>query len=130
MTSINVSIVRSVHTSLTNEHRVLLNKQKIFLKNLDELPVFQAEDEKYKNYTDLMDQFIFVPIATETSGIFGKVGLQLIKKIGSKITAVTHERRATSYLIQRIAVAIQRGNVASILGTLPETKNLGEIFYI
>ena len=90
----------------------------------------QAEDEKYKNYTDLMDQFIFVPIATETSGIFGKVGLQLIKKIGSKITAVTHERRATSYLIQRIAVAIQRGNVASILGTLPETKNLGEIFYI
>ena len=77
-----------------------------------------------------MDQFIFVPIATETSGIIGEVGLQLIKKIGSKIRDVTKEDQATNYLIQRIAVAIQRGNVASILGTLPRTKNLGEIFYL
>lgn len=90
----------------------------------------QAEDEKYRNYTNLMDQFIFVPVASETSGIFGKIGLQLLKKIGSKIKTVTQEKKATSYLIQRISVAIQRGNVASILGTIPKTKNLGEIFYI
>lgn len=30
----------------------------------------QAEDEKYRNYTDLMDL-----IASETLGVFGKVGL-------------------------------------------------------
>lgn len=89
----------------------------------------QAEDHKYRHYNDLMDQFIFVPIATETSGIYGTVGLQLIKKIGSKIKAVTNEKRATSYLIQRIAITIQRGNVASIFGTLPRSKNLGEIYY-
>lgn len=71
-----------------------------------------------------MDQFVFVPIASETSGILGTVGLQLLKKIGSKIKMVTQEKRSTSFLIQRIAVAIQRGNVASILGTLPRRNFL------
>ena len=41
----------------------------------------------------------------------------------------THEKRATSYLLQRIGLAIQRGNVASILGTLPPSKNLNQIYY-
>lgn len=90
----------------------------------------QAEDRKFGHYTDLMNQFIFVPIATETSGVIGKCGLDLIKKIGSKITEKTHEKRATSYLLQRLGLVIQRGNVASILGTLPQSKNLNEIYYL
>jgi hypothetical protein len=40
----------------------------------------QAEDHKFHHYSDLMSQFIFVPIATETSGVIGKCGLDLIKK--------------------------------------------------
>ncbi len=90
----------------------------------------KAEEDKKIHYKDLMDQFIFVPVATETSGIFGSEGLALLKKIGSKISNVTQEKRSTSYLFQRIAVAIQRGNVASIMGTIPPTKNLSEIFYL
>lgn len=90
----------------------------------------QAEDEKYRHYSNLMDQFKFIPVASETSGIIGKVGLKLLKNIGSKIKEATSEKRATSYLIQRIAVAIQRGNVASILGTIPKSKDLGEVFYL
>ena len=46
----------------------------------------QAEKDKFDHYTDLMSQFLFVPIATETSGVIGKCGMDLIKKIGSKIT--------------------------------------------
>lgn len=63
---------------------------------------------------------LFVPIATETFGVIRKRGLDLIKKIGSKITEKTHEKQATSYLIQRIRLVIQRGDVASILGTVEE----------
>ena len=90
----------------------------------------QAEDKKLEKYAHLRDQFIFVPVASETTGVFGKIRLKLLKQIGSKITEVTKEKRATSYLFQRISVAIQRGNVASILGTLPPSKNLNEIFYL
>ena len=90
----------------------------------------QAETRKFDHYANLRDQFVFVPVATETSGVFGKLALDLFKKIGSKISEKTHEKRATSYFIQRISLAIQRGNVASILGTLPPSKNLNEIYYL
>ena len=39
-------------------------------------------------------------------------------------------RISTSYLTQRISLAIQRGNAASILGAIPQTRGLEEIFYI
>ena len=90
----------------------------------------KAEVDKINHYSELSNQFIFVPVASETSGIFGKLALNLLKKIGSKIADVTNEKRSTSYLIQRISVAIQKGNVVSILGTIPESKSLGEIFYL
>jgi hypothetical protein len=44
------------------------------------------------------------------------------------ICIVTGEKRSTSFLIQRVSIAVQRGNVASILGTLPQGKELEEIF--
>lgn len=78
-----------------------------------------AEDKKNKDYAFLLDRFIFAPVAMETAGVFGSVGLKLIKKIGRRITNVTGERRATSFLIQRMSLAVQPGNVASVLGTLP-----------
>ncbi len=90
----------------------------------------QAEKRKINHYSDLANQFVFVPVATETSGIFGTHALKLIKKIGSKIITVTNEKRSTAYLIQRISIAIQKGNVASILGTIPPSKDLREIFYL
>lgn len=90
----------------------------------------RAERRKIDHYSDLAHQFVFIPVATETSGVFGKLGMDLIKKIGSKITDATNEKRATSYLIQRISIAIQKGNVASILGTIPSGKDLTEIFFL
>jgi len=38
--------------------------------------------------------------------------------IGRSITESTGERRATEYLLQRLSVAIQQGNAASVLGTV------------
>lgn len=90
----------------------------------------QAEQFKIKKYSHLREQFTFIPIAVETSGVFGKLGLKLLKEIGSKITEITKEKRATSYLFQRMGIAIQRGNVASILGTIPPSKNLSEFYYL
>ena len=90
----------------------------------------QAEIKKIHHYSDLADHFVFIPVATETSGVFGDIGLRFIKQIGGKIAEVTNEKRSTAYLIQRLSVAIQKGNAASIMGTIPPSKNLKEIFYL
>ncbi len=90
----------------------------------------KAEQRKIHHYNDLANQFIFIPVATETSGVIGEIGLKFIKAIGSKIAEVTGEKRSTSFLIQRISISIQKGNVASIMGTIPPSMNLREIFYL
>jgi hypothetical protein len=88
-----------------------------------------AEKRKAKKYESLSSSYIFKPVAIESSGVFGKEGLEFIKQIGKLIKSATGENRATSFLIQRISIAIQRGNAASILGAIPEAKGLEEIFY-
>ena len=57
---------------------------------------------------------MFIPIATETSGPHT---LQFIKDLGRQIRNETGEPKSTLYIIQRLAVAIQRGNSVSIFGT-------------
>ena len=49
--------------------------------------------------------------------------------MGKKICDLTGEKRSTSYLFQSISIAIQRGNAASVMGTI---KSLGkaEVFFI
>ena len=89
-----------------------------------------AEKNKHTKYQTLEPNYIFCPIAIESSGVFGEEGLSLIKKIGEKIMKITGESKSTSYLIQRISLAVQRGNAASILGSVPSANNLEEVFYL
>ncbi|OXA61805.1 RFX-like transcription factor daf-19 [Folsomia candida] len=87
-----------------------------------------AHNAKNRKYAFLLDRFLFVPVAMETTGVWAKEGLHLIEAIGERIATTTGESRAKSFLIQRMSVAIQRGNVAAILGTLPPGKELEEVF--
>lgn len=82
-----------------------------------------AEGRKRMLYSFLLDRYSFVPMAIETSGVWGTEGLRLIKAIGARVSRVTGEARATSFLIQRVSLAVQRGNVAAVLGTLPPARN-------
>ena len=57
----------------------------------------------------------------------------MFHELGRRITAVTGERRATEFLLQRLSVAIQRGNAASILGTVDsatDLQNLDDVHYL
>ena len=72
----------------------------------------------------------FTPIAVETFGSWGRQGHTLVKEIGQKLCDITGDKRSTFYLFQRISMAIQRGNAASVLGTVPSSSNLEEIFYL
>ena len=64
----------------------------------------------------------------ETFGSWGSDGRRLIKAIGKRITEATGEVRSTSFLFQRISIAIRRGNSSCVVGTVPHTEGLDEIF--
>ena len=42
----------------------------------------------------------------------------LLKDLGRRIKESTGEARAHEYLVQRLVVAVQRGNAVSIMGTM------------
>lgn len=89
-----------------------------------------AEKLKSSKYQNISNQYILVPVAVETFGSWGPRGLKFIQQIGSKIEKITGDKRATSFLFQRISIAVQRGNAASICGTFPQSQALDEIFFI
>ena len=67
-------------------------------------------DKKLKKYRHLNNNYYVVPVAIETLGSSGPYALNFIKDIGVRIKESTGEKRATSYLMQAIGMAIQRGN--------------------
>ena len=75
-----------------------------------------AEARKTTKYADICHGIDFVPVAIETSGVWGK-DWALVKELGRRICAVKKEARATIWLRQRISLAIQRGNSFSVLAT-------------
>jgi hypothetical protein len=89
-----------------------------------------AERKKIGKYKNLPQQFIFTPVGIETLGAWGQEAYSLIQSIGKKICKATGESRSTAFLVQRISIAVQRGNAASILGSLPKSRTLKEVLHL
>ena len=70
------------------------------------------------------------PVAMETMGSWGPSGLAFVKEIGQRIADATGEKRSTSFLFQSIGLAAQRGNIASVRGSVPNARSLEELFYL
>ena len=90
----------------------------------------EAESAKTTLYSDLVNEYEMVPVATETLGTWGPSGMKFVTEIGKRISTATGEKKAKYYLFQAISMAIQRGNVISILGTTPNCKKMDEVFYL
>jgi hypothetical protein len=90
----------------------------------------KAEQKKASKYSCLTDNYIFIPFAVETLGAWGPQAIALTHEIGRRIRCRTGERRAYEFLVQSISVAIQRGNAASVLASIPRHRDLHEIFYL
>ena len=74
--------------------------------------------------------YTFVPVAIETIGALGSDALMLFTDIGHRVRAQTHEQRSFNFLMQRLSVAVQRGNAACVFGTVPPTARSDDLFYI
>jgi hypothetical protein len=82
------------------------------------------ENIKARKYNCLGAQYEFVAFGVETLGPWGKGARELHKALGKRLREATGDPRAGSFLAQRIAIAIQRGNAACVMGTMPRGPNL------
>lgn len=76
-----------------------------------------AVSKKKNKYSNIIDNYVFVVFAVETLGPWCTEAKDLVNEIGRKLTAITGDFRSAEYLRQRISIAIQRGNVTSVMGT-------------
>ena len=92
---------------------------KIQFTNLDQAGAVAAEAEERKKlkYSSLNSSYIFIPVAVETLGVIGPDSLAFLHDLASRIRKATMEPLALQYLLQRLSVAIQRGNAIAIRST-------------
>jgi len=69
-----------------------------------------AAQHKEIKCAEIAQTHLLYPLAFETMGTINVVGLEFISDLGHRISRVTDDPRETSYLFQRISVAIQRFN--------------------
>ena len=77
-----------------------------------------AEERKEEKYRCLPPGHYFSPVAIETMGAVGPKSMALLRDVGHRIAEETGKVRARDFLFQRLSVAVQRGNCASVLGTI------------
>ena len=79
----------------------------------------RAASLKNKKYEELARNHIFIPLACEVTGNWCSEAIVFLHELGDRISAVTGDRRESTFLFQRLSVALQKGNAACIIGTMP-----------
>jgi hypothetical protein len=80
---------------------------------------------KHSKYSSIISSnYIFKGLAFETLGPW------CINVIGNRLIAESGDSKSKKFLLERIFLAIQRGNAASIQGTFPDSALLSEIFVL
>lgn len=87
-----------------------------------------AEERKKVKYANMDPSHCFQPVAVETSGAFGPETLAFVKELGRRVSQVTGEGRSFPFLVQRLAVAIQRANSACLMGSLSSEYSPEDFF--
>lgn len=90
----------------------------------------RAESRKRDHYTELSKSYHFVPVACETLGAWAPSSLKFMSDLGKRIRAISGQRNSSFFLFQSVGMEVQRGNAASIMGTLDSSEKLEEIFYL
>ena len=90
----------------------------------------QAEQAKLTKYEKLERDFEIVPICVKTMGPWGPNGLKFVREVDRRISMEFGQLRSIAFLMQAIGMAIQRGNAASVLGTVCKGQHLEEMYYL
>lgn len=78
----------------------------------------RADTEKARKYEELQESFHMVPLAFETMGPISKGTNNFLHELAKRITNNSGDMREGDYLRQHLSLAIQRGNISSIMGAM------------
>ena len=78
---------------------------------------------KGQHYNDIPSCYILEPVAIETLGGIGDSSWAFLRTLGQRIQEQTGEKRSFAWLRQRLSIAVQRGNAACILESVPDSSN-------
>lgn len=90
----------------------------------------QAQCLKRRKYSSLLKDFEFAALAVETLGPWSADMKSFLRALSKRLIHTSGDPRAGAYLSQRIALAIQRGNAASVMGTMPQGDLLDGVFFL
>ena len=65
----------------------------------------------------------------ETASTWHDTAIELTQEIGRRISAVTEDNRETTFLYQRLSIALQRENAVSFQNTMNTTWNVVATVY-
>ena len=74
-----------------------------------------AETRKLRTYEELSNRFLVQPVALETNGAVGPLSMKFLKELGKRIVSTSGDKRAASYLRQRLGLCVQMGNAACVI---------------
>ncbi|KAJ4448474.1 hypothetical protein ANN_10490 [Periplaneta americana] len=122
-------LLRILNQRLYSKMEVQLEEEQLGFRRAASAAELDVKN-KVNKYAHLLDNYIFVPFAVETFGPWSHDAEVLVSQIGQILISITGDPRCTTYLRQRLSVAIQRGNAMSVLGTLLESSPLDEFFLL
>jgi hypothetical protein len=77
---------------------------------------------KHSKYSSIISSnYISKGLAFETLGPWCKEAIDFINVIRNRLIAESGDSKSKKFLFERISLAIQRGNAASIRGTFPDS---------
>ena len=82
-----------------------------------------VEQKKMKKYESLSPDYCVQPVSVDVFGGMGESTAPFIAELGASIVVKSGDKNAASFLRQRLSIAVQIGNSAFILETLPEPGN-------
>ena len=88
----------------------------------------QSSARKLAKYSELAINHIFSPIAMESFGPICAEALTFLSEFGRRISVVTGDMRETTFLFQRLSIAIQRFNCILFKSSFIDGENVPESF--
>ena len=86
------------------------------------------EDKKVGKYSNLSDNYHFVPVGVETFSAYDPQGNKLVKEIGKKNQEANSEKLSTYFLFKDMPMAIQQGNAICVMGC-PKNRKCQNSFF-
>jgi hypothetical protein len=80
-----------------------------------------AASRKELKYQALEKTHTFIPLAFETFGPINNKARSFISELGQRLSTVSGDQRESSFLFQRLSIAIQRFNSIAFSGTFQTT---------